>query len=106
MSNTKYGPAQLPCTESIFAKNKIKHRDSRSGSGRPRPWVGGIVRNQGIYKGKLKDPHEAEAKLGQFRLPRRPRALSKNALFVWDQESWGCWWPRMLPVTKVFPETK
>lgn len=49
----------------------------------------GIVRNRGVYKGKLRDPR-AEAKLGQFKSSLgRPGALSKNALFVWDQRIFG-----------------
>lgn len=66
----------------------------------------GIVKNQGVYKEKLRDPR-AEAKLGQFKssLGRLQERLVKM-LFVWINESWGCWWPRMLPYEKVFPETK
>ena len=67
----------------------------------------GIVRNQGIYKGKLKDPR-AEAKLGQFKssLGRLQERLVKMLFLSGIKESWGCWWPRMLPYDKVFPETK
>ena len=45
----------------------------------------GIVKNQGVYKEKLRDPR-AEAKLGQFKssLGRLQERLVKM-LFVWDQ---------------------
>lgn len=49
----------------------------------------GIVKNQGVYKEKLRDPR-AEAKLGQFKssLGRLQERLVKM-LFVWDQRILG-----------------